>query len=172
MNEKNDDDNEDDNDNNNDNDNNKKTSVEPTLFLNYPFWAIYPVAPSKPCLGNIRYQLSNCIDELITHGKVVKVHDGHSIIVSTKILHEDLQYRVYIRLRDIVSPKFKSRNEGERELAWISRNALYDLIQGKEVELKNIYAEKYGRLYADVYYGNIHVNQWMVLHKYAMPYNG
>ena len=32
--------------------------------------------------------------------------------------------------------------------------------------------EKYGRLLADVYVDNIHVNQWMLDNKYAVPYDG
>ena len=42
----------------------------------------------------------------------------------------------------------------------------------KVVELKNVSTEKYGRLLADVYIGEIHVNSWMIDNNYAIPYDG
>ena len=35
----------------------------------------------------------------------------------------------------------------------------------------NIY-EKYGRILADVYLGDLHINQWMLDNKHAIPYDG
>ena len=32
--------------------------------------------------------------------------------------------------------------------------------------------EKYGRILADVYIDNIHINKWMLDNKYAIQYNG
>jgi endonuclease YncB( thermonuclease family) len=38
--------------------------------------------------------------------------------------------------------------------------------------LKNIKTEKYGRILADVYCNNIHINQWMLDNRYAVKYDG
>ena len=46
------------------------------------------------------------------------------------------------------------------------------MIMGKDVELKNVALEKYGRLLCDVYYGECHINAWMVKKRYALPYDG
>jgi len=38
--------------------------------------------------------------------------------------------------------------------------------------LRNNGKEKYGRLLADLYLGELYINQWMVDNKYAVPYDG
>jgi endonuclease YncB( thermonuclease family) len=38
--------------------------------------------------------------------------------------------------------------------------------------LKNLKTEKYGRVLADVYLGDLHVNKWLLDNKYAVPYSG
>ena len=38
--------------------------------------------------------------------------------------------------------------------------------------LKNISTEKYGRLLADVYLGDLHLNKWMLDKRYAVSYDG
>jgi endonuclease YncB( thermonuclease family) len=42
----------------------------------------------------------------------------------------------------------------------------------KMVSLKNIGNEKYGRILADVYLGDLHVNQWMKEKGHAVEYHG
>ncbi len=42
----------------------------------------------------------------------------------------------------------------------------------KVVALKNLKTEKYGRVLADVYLGDLHVNQWLLDNKYAVEYSG
>ena len=40
------------------------------------------------------------------------------------------------------------------------------------VTLKNIQSEKYGRILADVYLGELHLNEWLIKEKYAVRYDG
>jgi endonuclease YncB( thermonuclease family) len=40
------------------------------------------------------------------------------------------------------------------------------------VVLQNVGTEKYGRILADIYIENLHINQWMLDNKYAVPYDG
>jgi endonuclease YncB( thermonuclease family) len=42
----------------------------------------------------------------------------------------------------------------------------------KTIHLKNISTEKYGRVLANVYLDDLHVNQWMLDNHYAIPYDG
>jgi endonuclease YncB( thermonuclease family) len=42
----------------------------------------------------------------------------------------------------------------------------------KTITLKNVSLEKYGRILADVYCDGIHINQWMLDNKFALPYDG
>lgn len=59
-----------------------------------------------------------------------------------------------------------------KKLAKQSRDALYELVFDKNVILKDVTTEKYGRLLANVYINDIHVNQWMLDNKYAVKYDG
>jgi endonuclease YncB( thermonuclease family) len=81
-------------------------------------------------------------------------------------------YRFPVRLTGIDSPEIKGKSEAEIKLAKQSRDALSEMILGKDVQLANVSTEKYGRLLADVYIDGIHVNQWMLDNKYAIPYDG
>jgi hypothetical protein len=39
-------------------------------------------------------------------------------------------------------------------------------------QIKNIKTEKYGRVLADVYFGDINLSKWMIDHRYAVSYSG
>ena len=66
----------------------------------------------------------------------------------------------------------KGRSEEERAVAHRTQKALEDLILHKQVRLENRSQEKYGRLLADVYVGDIHINQWLLDKGYANVYDG
>jgi len=114
----------------------------------------------------------------IDGGKVIKVYDGDTITIAAKLPYKDSPiYRFSIRLSGIDSPEIKGKTAEEKRLAITARDALYDLIFGEMVILRNCGTEKYGRLLADVYFINkerqeVHINQWMLDNKYAIPYNG
>jgi len=109
----------------------------------------------------------------ITFGKVIKVYDGDTITIASKMPYDNSTiYRFSVRLLGIDTPEMKSKNATERILAMDAKNALSDKIFGKMVILKNVSIEKYGRLLADVYLDDLHLNQWMIDHKYAVVYHG
>ena len=109
----------------------------------------------------------------IQSGKVIKVYDGDTITVASKLPHSQYPvYRFSIRLRGIDSPEIKSRNELEKSAAVIARDALHAKIFDKIVTFKNVGTEKYGRMLADVYLEDENINQWVLDNKYAVAYNG
>jgi endonuclease YncB( thermonuclease family) len=125
----------------------------------------------------------------ITEGIVIKVYDGDTITIATTLYvsqsstpyhnHNDsnqpispVTYRMSIRLVGIDAPEMKTKNPHEKELAKKSQEALQKLILNKTIQLKNISTEKYGRILADVYVNNLHVNQWLTDNKYAVKYDG
>ena len=109
----------------------------------------------------------------VKSGKVIKVYDGDTITVATKLpMPNSPVYRFPVRLTGIDSPEIKGISDAEIVLAKQSRDALHKLIYEKTVILSNVSTEKYGRLLADVYIDGIHVNQWMLDNKYAIPYDG
>ena len=103
-------------------------------------------------------------------GVVIKVYDGDTITIATKL--DYTMYRFSVRLSGIDSPEIKSKSANEKRLAILAKHALTEQIIGKTVELKNVSMEKYGRLLADVYCNDIHINKWMLDRGFAVPYSG
>jgi endonuclease YncB( thermonuclease family) len=124
-------------------------------------------------LNDIDYNNSVAFVPPITGGKVVKVYDGDTITVASKLpFMEEPVYRFSVRLAGIDSPEINSKTIKEKEAALLARDALYDLIFGKIVYFENVSVEKYGRVLADVYCEDIHINSWMLTNNYAIPYFG
>jgi endonuclease YncB( thermonuclease family) len=109
----------------------------------------------------------------ISSGEVIKVYDGDTITVAAQLPYpESPYYRFSVRLKGIDAPEMKGRSEEERAAAHRAQKALEDLILHKQVRLENRSQEKYGRLLADVYFGEIHINQWLLDNGYAKAYDG
>jgi len=109
----------------------------------------------------------------IEGGRVIKVYDGDTITIASKLPFKDSPlYRLSVRLYGIDTPEIKGKSEDEKTTAKITRDALAALILNKVVILKNIQTEKYGRILADVYLGEIHINEWLLKEKYAVKYDG
>lgn len=107
-------------------------------------------------------------------GHVIKVYDGDTITVANKlpIYHCNDTFRFSVRLNGIDTPEIKGKNDDEKEAAIVAKNALTEKILHKYVVLKNVTTEKYGRLLADVYLGDLHLNKWMLDNRYAVSYDG
>ena len=119
----------------------------------------------------------------ITRGLVIKVYDGDTITIASKLPYENSSlYRFSVRLNGIDAPEIKGKSEDEIIAATTAKNALEKLILHKYVILKNTNTEKYGRILADVYLEraddrrknceNLHINKWLLDNKLVVPYNG
>ena len=53
-----------------------------------------------------------------------------------------------------------------------ARDALSNKIYGKNIILKDVKTEKYGRLLCEIYYEGEHLNKWLIDNRYALPYDG
>jgi micrococcal nuclease len=107
-------------------------------------------------------------------GQVIKVYDGDTITIASSLplIDCDEIFRFQVRLRGIDSPEIRSRIESEKRAAVTVKEKLTEKLLGKTVRVHNVSTEKYGRLLADVYLGDLHINDWMVQNKYAVPYDG
>jgi len=124
-------------------------------------------------LTNVSYKETYTFIPQISFAKVIKVYDGDTITVASKLPFIGSPiYRFSVRLRSIDSPEIKGKSKNECEMAIKARDALHNLIFGKIIELRNNGKEKYGRLLADIYYNDIHINNWMVENGYAVQYDG
>lgn len=105
-------------------------------------------------------------------GKVVKVYDGDTITVVSKFPNDNKMYRFSVRLRNVDTPEMTSHDPVEKEKAIKARDALHGLIMGKIVLISNTANEKYGRILADIWIDNTHVNKWLIKNKYGVAYDG
>ena len=103
----------------------------------------------------------------------IKVYDGDTITVASKMpWDESPLYRFSVRLNGIDTPEIKGKNENEKTIAAKARDALRQRILDRDVTLKNVTTEKYGRLLADVYCDGVHLNKWMIDSRFAVAYDG
>jgi hypothetical protein len=125
-------------------------------------------------MNTIRYEDTVPFVFPITSGQVVKVYDGDTITIAAKMPYnyESPMYRFSVRLNGIDTAEIKGKTNDEREAARLAKVALETLILHKQVSLRNIQTEKYGRILADVYLDDLHLNQMMIDKRFAVPYNG
>ena len=106
-------------------------------------------------------------------GRVIKVYDGDTITIASKLpFVESPLYRLSVRLNGIDTPEIKGKTEDEKTAAKQVRDVLSNMILNKYITLANVQTEKYGRILADVYIGELHVNEWLVSERYAVKYDG
>jgi len=99
----------------------------------------------------------------IDSGQVIKVYDGDTFTLAGHLSYDGSPlYRFSVRLNGIDCAEIKGKTEEEKVSALKARDQLSELILGKTVTLKNVKNEKYGRLLADVYVGDLHINQYML----------
>ena len=111
----------------------------------------------------------------INGGRVIKVYDGDTITIATKLPYDSsLLYRLPVRLNGIDTPEIKGKDitDDEKTAARITRDYLSNLVLNKYVRLENVSTEKYGRILADVYLDDIHINQLLLNERFAVLYDG
>jgi len=121
----------------------------------------------------------------IKGGRVIKVYDGDTITIASKLPFkidtdtgteekESPLYRFSVRLNGIDAPEMKGKDVSEEEkiAAQEAQKYVADLVLNKYITLQNIKNEKYGRILADVYIGDIHLNDLLLKEHYAVPYDG
>jgi micrococcal nuclease len=111
----------------------------------------------------------------IKGGRVIKVYDADTITIASKLSYDESPlYRLSVRLNGIDTPEMKGKDvsNDEKEAAKSAREFVYNLVFNKYVRLENIQSEKYGRILADVYIGDIHLNELLLKEGYAVKYEG
>lgn len=126
------------------------------------------------CKDNELYNstIDNTIKFVVPEGwcRVLSVYDGDTIIVSFRLGKKIYRHR--LRLRGINAPEMRGVDHEEKNRGYQSRDYLKGLIEGKVVKLVNPDWDKYGRILADIHYGNIDVSKDMISKGYAVFYNG
>ena len=121
----------------------------------------------------IKWEETTAFTPPITGGQVIKVYDGDSITIAGYLpMYNSPLFRFSVRLNGIDTPEIKGKNEDEKAAAKEARDALSNLILHKEIILKNVSTEKYGRILADVYLDDLCLNDWLIKERYAVKYDG
>jgi micrococcal nuclease len=124
-------------------------------------------------MENVTYKDTIPFIPPITEGKVIKVYDGDTITIATKLPYENSPYyRFSVRLKNIDCPEIKTKNKDEKECAILAREFLVNLIMNKTVMLKEVELEKYGRILADVYYQGNNISELLCKKNLAVKYDG
>jgi len=111
----------------------------------------------------------------IKGGRVIKVYDADTITIAAKLPYDASPlYRLSVRLNGIDTPEIKGKDilEEEKEAAKAAREFVYKLVFNKYVRLENVESEKYGRILADVYIGDVHLNNLLLKERFAVKYDG
>jgi len=109
----------------------------------------------------------------LTEGKVIKVYDGDTITIASKLpFDQSPYYRFSVRLKGIDCPEIKTKNIQEKQCAILIRDLLKDLLMDKIVTLKEVELEKYGRILAFVYLDEVNLSDLLCEKHMAVKYDG
>ena len=121
----------------------------------------------------IRWEDTDQFVPPIVGGQVIKVYDGDTITIAAKLPYiESPLYRFSVRLNGIDTPEIKGKSEDEITVAKEAKDELSKMILHKYVTLRETKTEKYGRILAEVYIGEVHINKWMIDQRFAVEYDG
>lgn len=109
----------------------------------------------------------------LTEGVVIKVYDGDTITIVSKLPYDTSPlYKFSVRINNIDCPEIKGSGDDEKKCAKIAKQRVSDLILGRRIELRNIGTEKYGRVLADVLIDGQDIGTLLVNERLALRYNG
>jgi endonuclease YncB( thermonuclease family) len=151
--------------------NTARTSCYSINGQNKPIPRVLETAPFSDL--NIKWNDTIPFIPPIDSGLVIKVYDGDTITIASQLPYlNSPMYRFSVRLRGIDCPEIKSKNKEEIECAEMAKKVMSDLVLHKMVTIKNLGTEKYGRILADAYLGDLNLNDYMLKQKLAVPYDG
>lgn len=124
-------------------------------------------------LSTVSYQDTTPFIPPLTFGKVIKVYDGDTLTIASKLPYDRSPlYRFSVRINGIDCPEMRTKNANEKTCAKLAKQKVYDTVFNQIVELKNVKLEKYGRVLADVYYNNVSIGEILCDNNLAVKYDG
>jgi micrococcal nuclease len=103
---------------------------------------------------------------------VVKVYDGDTFTIAKRM--GNVWYKFQVRVNGIDCPEIKSKDPNEKHVALQVKEYVASLILRKQVFVKNIQKDKYGRLLSDVFIDDLKLDlaQHLLEKHYAVSYDG
>ncbi len=109
----------------------------------------------------------------ITEGYVIKVYDGDTITIASKLPYpESPLYKWSVRLNGIDCPEIKGKSTDEKDIAKLAKQEVEKLCLHKTIKLDVIDLDKYGRLLANIYIDDINISDYLITNKLAVAYGG
>jgi len=104
--------------------------------------------------------------------KVVYIYDGDSVHLVIEVFGQ--LYKWKCRIAHVDTPEIKTRNAHEKELGYIAREKLRELMDGKIVNVECFDFDKYGRLLVEITIPEtgVKVHEWLISNNYAKKYEG
>lgn len=109
-------------------------------------------------------------DNIETQAKVLKIYDTDTLTIA--FIFNESPIKINIRLTGIDAPELKSDIDAEKQACILGRDKLKELLLDKIVNVKLYEFDKYGRVLADVYIDEIHINQYLLKYNYVREYSG
>jgi micrococcal nuclease len=135
----------------------------------------YKTNSIKNTIKNYNYDNTEIFIPDIKYAYVIKVYDGDTFTIGTKLKgHKDKLFRFSIRIKGIDCPELRTKDFTEKEIALLAKYFVIEKIREHEniVKLDNIIYDKYGRLCADVYVGNILLKDLIINNRLGVEYYG
>ena len=102
--------------------------------------------------------------------KVVHIYDGDTVHLVFEMFGK--LYKWHIRIAHIDTPELRTKNTKEKDLGYIVKHHLQEMIGDKIVDIVCLDFDKYGRLLAEITFKGLRIDQWMIENGYAHPYEG
>tara|TARA_Y100000748_G_scaffold303933_1_gene310899 strand:- start:697 stop:1467 length:771 start_codon:yes stop_codon:yes gene_type:complete len=125
-----------------------------------------------PNLDEANWENTEPFIPAVSYGRVIKCYDADTITIVAKPYKTQPIFRFSVRLNGIDGPEMRTRDANEKKAAQISRKYLADKILGEYINLENVSCDKYGRLLAEVWLGDLSINNWLLEKKVVVPYDG
>ena len=100
---------------------------------------------------------------------VTRIVDGDTIDANVD-LGFNVFHKIRFRLNGIDTMELRDPDPVKREHAQRARDRLTELLMGCKILIETRKTDKYGRYLADIYLGDLHVNQQMITEGLAVPY--
>ena len=104
-------------------------------------------------------------NEELSYFQYERTIDGDTFVISIKNIHALFGDNISVRTRGINTPEKKEKGYSE------SKKALEKLLEsGVEIRIINLSRDKYFRVVADVYVGDVNVREYMLKNDLAVVY--
>ena len=109
------------------------------------------------------------MDPYIYRAKVEKVVDGDTIEVTIDIGFH-LTTRRRLRLLRVNTAEIHASEDAERAKANTAKERMIELLTGKDIFIKTEKSDSFGRFLAEVWLGDLNVNDWLLAEGLARPF--